>query len=85
MVTKPVDKFEIEGRDIPQPGPGHVRIRHGPPRTAPRKLLFGSKRIQGWNPRGLRFTELTSIRTDDPEISPHQSERSLGTHGQRQG
>jgi len=48
-----------------------------PPRTAPRKLLFGSKRIQGWNPRGLRFTELTSIRTDDPEISPHQSERSL--------
>ena len=30
MVTKPGDKFEIEGRDIPQPGPGHVRIRHGP-------------------------------------------------------
>ena len=35
----------------------------------PRKLLFGSKRIQGWNPRGLRFTEPTSIRTDDREIS----------------
>jgi len=27
VVTKPGADFEIQERDIPQPGPGHVRIR----------------------------------------------------------
>jgi len=27
VVTKPGRKFEIEDRDIPQPGPNHMRIQ----------------------------------------------------------
>ena len=27
LVTKPGTDFEIQEREIPQPGPGHVRIR----------------------------------------------------------
>ncbi len=38
VATKPGRKFEIEE----QPGPGHVRIRHGPLEVPPTKLLFGA-------------------------------------------